>query len=286
MVEWLEDRGIEQMAHLLVGPNIYYPEWFVAGTYSNEQLDETLEDFIRAIMQSNDNGQKVEVWNVVNESLDFDGSGKYHVGDDCKWAQLGFEDDASGLTGDEKINEQHPVYLRKAFEYARKYTNNKLELRDTTIEFPSDPKHKAFYQLVKHLLNQGVPLDAVGIQSHYDLNRTYDWAEVAQAIEKFTALGVEVYITELDIGDTELAWDVDKAQRQKEMYYEFTKAVIPAGIEKFHFWGVRDDNDLGWRFGEHPLLYYEDYTVKPAYSGVLQAIKECWFPTDPRETTT
>ena len=44
----------------------------------------------------------------------------------------------------------------------------KLELRDYGIEFwDGSKKARAFYQLVKHLVNSGVPLDAVGFQGHF-----------------------------------------------------------------------------------------------------------------------
>ena len=58
-------------------------------------------------------------------------------------------------------------------------TNKKLELRDYNIEnnnpqYGFDDKHKGFYQLVKHMQNSGIPIDAVGIQvNNKALRRPY-----------------------------------------------------------------------------------------------------------------
>ncbi len=54
-------------------------------------------------------------------------------------------------------------------------------------------------QLLQSLLDQKVPIHAVGIQSHWRLN-TPDFTEVEKAIQQFGALGLKVMITELDIG--------------------------------------------------------------------------------------
>ena len=269
VVNWFEERGMAQVAHLLVGPDHYYPDWFREGTYTPEQLEAYLEDFIRAAMESNDNGRKVDVWNVVNEAL-ITYNGPRHTS--MMWQRLGAEDDRSGLSGDAKVLEQHPVYIRKAFEIAERHTDAKLELRDNGVEFPDSTEYAAFYQLVRHLLNVGTPLDAVGFQMHLNTERTYDWDGLTDTVRRFKALGLEVYVTELDVKN-----DGTEAgrQKQKDYYYQVVKAAREGDADLINFWGLRD-GQMGERDeGTFPHLFEgADMTPKPAYEGVRQALTE------------
>ena len=267
-VNWFEDEGLVQMAHLLVGPNQYYPKWFIDGSYTNAQLEDIMEDYIRDVMHSNNNGSKIDVWNVVNETLWLEGGAPYTG---TIWNQLGTEEDRSGLTGTDKILDRHPVYIRKALEIARKYTNNKLELRDNGIEFPDNDEYQMFYQLVKHLLNQGVPLDAVGFQTHLSTEQTYDWEGLKNNIKRYKDLGLEVYITELDVGN-----DGTKQGRkkQKQYYYNVVKAAREGGVDQIHLWGLNDGQMGDYREDEFALLFEGYMKPKPAYYGFQQALSD------------
>lgn len=265
-VNWFEDSGLVQMAHLLVGPNQYYPQWFLDKSYTNAQLEDIMEDYIREVMHSNNNGSKIDIWNVVNETLWLEGGAPYTG---TIWNQLGTEADRSGLTGADKILDRHPVYIRRALEIARKYTNNKLELRDNGIEFPDNDEYQMFYQLVKHLLNQGVPLDAVGFQTHLSTNDTYDWEGLKNNIRRYKDLGLEVYITELDVGN-----DGSKQGRkkQKQYYYNVVKAAREGGVDQIHLWGLNDGQMGDYREDEFALLFEGYMEPKPAYYGFQQAL--------------
>ncbi|MEL6970677.1 MAG: endo-1,4-beta-xylanase [Bacteroidota bacterium] len=39
-------------------------------------------------------------------------------------------------------------------------------------------------------------------------------------------------------------------------------------------WGIRDDQDPWWRFGENPLLFDADGKPKDSYYAVRQALEE------------
>jgi endo-1,4-beta-xylanase len=53
--------------------------------------------------------------------------------------------------------------------------------------------------LVKSLKQANVPLDGVGLQSHFIVGSTPSGSSLQQNMNAFTSLGVEVAITELDI---------------------------------------------------------------------------------------
>jgi endo-1,4-beta-xylanase len=278
MVNWMLDNKITPNAHVLTGFDLYMPNWLINRNYQPDKIDTLMRDMIYAIMDANDNKNKVAVWNVINELFEDDGSYRKNM----VLSTIGLEDDASSLEGDDKINEQHPIFIRKAFEYCREKTDKKLELRDYDIESP-DPsswaakKHLAFYQLVKHLLNTNVPLDAVGIQGHVRVGKL-DWRVgkngLGETVKKFRALGVEVHITEFDARIDEKKWTESLAEQQKMDYYTYIKEALDNGANQIHIWGIQDNYDKNWLFNQYPLPWDEFLNRKPAYYGIVKALEE------------
>lgn len=270
-VNWLEARKMHPLCHLLFGPDQYEKAHIIALTNGSD-LDTAMENRIKGIMQSNGNGTKVNVWNIVNEAFQWSSdSGIYwpQTGTEALvWDKLGWEADQSGLTGMDKVNTMHPTFIHKAFVLARKYTSAKLELRDNTIEF-SSKKSRAFYQLVKHLKNSGTPLDVVGMQCH--LGFGFDSAQLAAEIRKYKALGLEVTFTEVDMGRGSQEWNSTTADLQKVAYRKLITIALNEGVSQVHFWGLRDDDET-WLGGQNPLLFNHDSSPKPAYYGVQEAL--------------
>jgi endo-1,4-beta-xylanase len=59
-------------------------------------------------------------------------------------------------------------------------------------------KSDAIYAMVKDFKRRGVPIDGVGLQMHlFDVHP--DIASIAANIARFTSLGVQVHITEMDV---------------------------------------------------------------------------------------
>ncbi|WP_461790459.1 endo-1,4-beta-xylanase [Pedobacter sp.] len=281
VINWSKTNYGKVFLHLIAGRDAYMPTWFTTGTFTPTEMDVMLKNLVTEVMTTNDNKTKVDYWNVANEL--FDTNGLYET---MKWNDMGWEDDASGLTGADKVNTKHPVFIGKLFQYARQYTNAMLELRDYNFEFntsasPYYHKHKAFYQLVKHMKVKGYPIDAVGIQAHYTIGVGFAGGNdlFKQTVKKFTDLGVKVYITELDIALPKVnnvitPWTAALADQQKNDYYNLIKTAYDAGIRLISIWGARDNNDASWKFGQSPLLYDENYKRKPAYYGVQKALFE------------
>lgn len=308
LVDWGRSHDLPVAHHLLLGPNFYMPSWFAKAGYSPDELDRLLARYFEVALDSNDNGQKVRSWNIVNEVFQTDNSGAYRdAGEgewDSQWMKMGFEPDRSGLTGDAKVNDSHPVFIRKAFEYAARHSDAILEIRDYKIEFSRTPvnedgetriepnrKAMAFYQLTKHLINSGVPIGAIGFQMHLSYGtdhyyRDYDFDDFAANVRRFKQLGIEVYITELDVG---LHWDEctevdgvrepnDKADfealaaQQPDTYYRAVRAAREGGIDMISTWGLIDGTMENWRKGERALLLDENGERKPAYQAVLRAL--------------
>lgn len=282
-INWLKANHISPHVHMLVGQDLYAPDWLKTRTWTAAELETILLELVNQAMDTNDNKAKVDVWNLVNEILR-DEDGTYRK--DVVWNQMGWEPDQSGLTGEERPNAQHPLFLRKVFQFARAKTTSKLEYRDYLIEInrPDSTfhkKHKAAYQMLKHMLNSGIPVDAIGIQGHHridDWNFRYATEKQAlvEIVRKFKSLGIEVYITEMDIGvdPTKDAFSDEKKERQSANYYEFVKQAILGGAIRIYSWGFQDGRDPTWLTKEHPLPWDENLEKKPAYFGWQKALIE------------
>jgi endo-1,4-beta-xylanase len=277
-VKELKAQNLVVTAHMLAGWDQYFPNWYKTADFDSATVDTMLHTWIDGIIKYKGDDTLVDVWNVVNESINWDGKGGYwpikaaNNNNACEFQRMGFEPDASGLPANMKVNTSHPVYIRRAFEYARAATNKKLELRETSMEFPTDQKYKSFYQLVVHLQKMGTPLDVVGFQTHLDLEKVYDWEGYIQNIKRFRALGLEVIIPEVDFGDKLKVWTEEKAELQKIAYYQLVTAAIKGGASDFQTWGFNDGNNTGWRPGESAFQYTNSFEPKPAYFGMKEAL--------------
>jgi len=275
-VKDMKKEHMNVTAHMLLGWDQYFPVWFKDNDFPADTLEAIMQSWLKGIIQYKGNDTLVDVWNVVNEAISWNGKGGYWPENNadhlnaCEMQRMGYEPDVSGLTGTKYINSQHPVYIRKAFEYARTLTKKKLELRDSGFEFPDNgAKYNAFYQLAVHLKKMNAPVDVIGFQTHIDLEKNYDWEAYTNNIKRYVQLGYEVNIPEVDIGDVAKSWSDYKAELQKIQYYKLVTAAIRGGASEMQTWGFIDD---GWRAGQKAFPYTNNFEPKPAYYGIKEAL--------------
>ncbi|MFS4467809.1 endo-1,4-beta-xylanase [Maribacter sp. 2210JD10-5] len=278
LVNYYYSRNKPIMTHLLFAPNQYFPKWFPKKDYSKKQLRALMDHWLKTIAEANDNGKKVATWNVLNEVFEHHGNGykgikhpKGQPGSENEWIKLGYEPDNSGLTGDAKINKEHPLFIREIFETADKYFEGKLELRDWNIEFMEQAKRHGMYQLAAHMVNSDIPLDAIGFQTHISTAADYEWDSFVQNVKSFRALGLETWIVEIDFGDKDRFYNEEEALRQKLINYNLVRAALESGMEWIQYWGLTDGGT--WRDYQHALMYDDAFTRKPAYYGAEEALK-------------
>ncbi|HEX5403605.1 MAG TPA: endo-1,4-beta-xylanase [Pseudonocardiaceae bacterium] len=117
---------------------------------------------------------KVYAWDVVNEPFNEDGTLRQDV-----------FDNAMG-TG----------YIADALRTAHAADPNaKLYLNDFNIE-GENTKSNAMFNLAQQLLSQGVPLNGIGLESHFILGQVP--STMRANMQRFAALGLDVAVTELD----------------------------------------------------------------------------------------
>lgn len=216
---------------------------------------------------------KVASWDVVNEAI-ADGPGYLRS---SPWLER---------AGEEFIAESFRA-ARRADPAAALYYN------DYGIE--SGAKRDKALRLLRELRAQGVPVDGVGIQGHWQLDRI-PWREVEDAIVAFHSMGLKVAITELDIdvvprrtagaaagaresggGDPFAAGLPPEMQQRLAAQYAqlFTLFTRHADkIARVTFWGLHDGrswlNTWPRRRTNHALLWDRALAPKPALAAVLE----------------
>ncbi|MDQ0792193.1 endo-1,4-beta-xylanase [Streptomyces sp. B1I3] len=149
----------------------------------------------------------------------------------------------------------------------------KLYLNDYNIE-GLGAKSDAMYELVSELLDEGVPLDGVGMQAHLAVQYGFPYQMQAN-MQRFADLGLDVAITELDVR-MQLPADAAKTATQATYY----RQVVEACLAVEHCVGITvwDYTDkYSWVPSTFPgqgaaNLYDENLLPKPAYSAVRTAL--------------
>ena len=97
----------------------------------------------------------------------------------------------------------------------------KLYINDFNIEGPG-LKATAMMNLVTTLQSQKVPIDGIGFQCHFIVGEVP--AGFQQNLQAFTALGVEVAITELDVRFAALPPDEEGLEQQRRDFETIVRA--------------------------------------------------------------
>lgn len=131
---------------------------------------------------------RINSWDVVNEALNEDGTLRQSV----------------------FLKTLGEKYLLDAFKLAEK-ADPKAELyyNDYNIEEPA--KRAGTIALIKKIKAEGGKVDGVGIQGHWRLNSP-SLEEIEKSILEYSALGVKVAFTELDITVLPNPWDLKGAE--------------------------------------------------------------------------
>ncbi|MDG6101470.1 endo-1,4-beta-xylanase [Dactylosporangium aurantiacum] len=172
------------------------PAWVTAGiqdgSIDGPKLRALLKQHITAVV-THFKG-RIWQWDVVNEAVSdpWETPSAIHLGGNAGSFKQQFAD----LLG--------PDYLAEAFRTARAADPKALLFyNDYNIEAFGDggpgDKTQFVYDMVKRLRADGVPIDGVGSQGHLATQYgNYDVFQVADAMQRFTDLGLAVALTEVD----------------------------------------------------------------------------------------
>ncbi len=195
---------------------------------------------------------QIEWWDVVNEA---------------------FQDGSSGARRDSNLQRTGNDWIEAAFRAARQADPNAdLCYNDYNIDNWNDAKTQAVYRMVQDFKNRGVPIDCVGLQSHFTGGSNYP-SNYRTTLSSFAALGVDVHITELDIRNA-------PSDAYRNVVNDCLAVARCKGIT---VWGIRDSDS--WRSSENPLLFNGSGQKKPAYDAVLTALNNGTTPPTGNPTT-
>jgi endo-1,4-beta-xylanase len=134
--------------------------------------------------------------------------------------------------------------------------------------------------MVRDFRQRGVPIDGVGYQMHI-ANLHADVASISANIGRFTALGVQVHITEMDVAlpvDASGNARAEDLERQADIYREIAAACLShPGCTAIQTWGFTDKYSWIGSHSKHTqgaaLPFDRDYRAKPAYATLRKALE-------------
>lgn len=203
-----------------------------------------MREFIDRVLQRY--ADDVPIWDVVNESLEDDGSLRNSI-----WHE------AMG-----------PSYIDIAFRQARQSAPDAILLYNEYDVAYAGPKSSAMVDLMQTLKDAGTPIDGVGFQLHLfaDFDR---FEEVAETFQKIANLDLDIYVTELDVSmRSEHSLD-----QQAHVFEQILSACLnQPRCKAFQSWGFTDM--YSWRSDYQPLMFDEQYRIKPAYTALQERLRE------------
>jgi endo-1,4-beta-xylanase len=282
LVDYANANKIKVYFHPLFGGATYCPEWLRKGTFTKAELEKIMRDRITTILTRYSN--KVQYVDVVNEAL---ASGNMTADGEFDWRT----EDRNGAHPWMKMGMyqgkkyKFPQYFVDAFRISREVggKNLRLVLNEYDNQATVSPKGKVFFELIKAMKEEGIPVDDAGIQLHCRIRdgKFYEWGNTLFDFDSFDAMlkkyeeaGINVHITEFDIHLPEKPTEAD-FQLQGKCYGEILKHAIKSpAVKTFKTWGFTDRHS--WHAGGidgHPLLFDENLKPKPAYLQQVEVLK-------------
>ncbi len=204
---------------------------------------------------------QITSWDVVNEAIN-DGTTLPADGD---WTKC--------LRQTQWLKSIGSDYLALAFTFAHEADPDAVLYYN---DYNLNNKNKAdiVYAMVKDLQAQGVPIHGIGMQGHYGTDTSV--GSVEYSLQHFAELGVEVSITELDLGvkgavasglteEQEIIQGIAYA-KLFQLFKEYKDTIA-----RVTFWGYVDNRS--WRAESFPCLFNADYSPKMAAYAVLDPDK-------------
>ncbi|EIW62496.1 endo-beta-1,4-glucanase [Trametes versicolor FP-101664 SS1] len=225
------------------------PSWVTAGNFNAQQLTQIIQNHCGTVVGH----YRGQVWDVVNEPLNDDGSFRQDV----------------------FFNTLGSGYIATALRAARAADPAaKLYINEFNVE-GLGAKSTALKNLVTSLKQQGVPIDGVGFQCHFIVGQVP--TTLIQSMQQFTALGLEVAITELDIRMT-LPETAALLQQQKQDFQTVIHACKSvAGCVGVTVWDFTD------KFSFVPSTFPgqgaatpwdQNLVKKPAFDGIVAGFQQ------------
>ncbi len=279
MVDFAVENNMRTVGHCLVWHNMN-PVWYFKDKNgfmdpnlesTRELVDQRLKNHIEKVVRYyEDQDHVIERWDVINEVIEETESDGWRK---TYWTEyLGTD------------------VVAKSFQYAHEadMMDGEKNLRLFYNDYNTyDPKKRQYiYDMLKGLIDDGVPIDGMGMQVHIGLKYP-EVEEIAKTIDMFASLGLDIEITEIDVdiydvvkeSQPMLTEEIDIAlgHRYADLFNMLkTKKDVITGVT---LWGFYD----GWSWlnltqfkaltPAYPLPFDRVLNPKWAYWGIVDPSK-------------
>jgi endo-1,4-beta-xylanase len=145
-----------------------------------------------------------------------------------------------------------------------------------------EAKREAVLALLQRLINKGVPIGALGVQSHLRTNEgTPTWTGLNKFLLEIEKLNLQVFVTELDVDDSFMPADIPERDRQvAELYRSFLENILRHNsVKAILTWCLSDRDSWLQNFRprkdalpQRPLPFDAQLNPKPAFYALRDAL--------------
>lgn len=264
LVKRVQDAGLDIHGHVLVW-HAQSPTWLHTAAdgepLSREEALTNLRTHVKTVVEHF--GDQVISWDVVNEAMND------NPANPTDWK--------NALRNSGWLQAIGPDFIEEAFLAAKEVIDeNGWDIKLYYNDYNDDNQNKstAIYSMVKELNEKYAAdhpgeklIDGIGMQAHYNLGTRID--NVRMSLERFSSLGVEVSVTELDImAGTNSVMTESEEKQQAYLYAQLMDLYKKNSehIPRVTFWGLNDSTS--WRAEQNPTLFDKDFQAKEAYYAV------------------
>ncbi|MEV2276946.1 endo-1,4-beta-xylanase [Nocardiopsis sp. NPDC049922] len=249
VMDFAERGGLDVRGHTLLWHN-QQPAWLAQGSFGPQELRAIMREHVGELVGRYEG--RIAAWDVVNEPFVDEGT---ELRENLWYGVLG------------------PDYVAEALWAAHEADPGaRLYVNEFGIE-GGGPKADALYALAEDLVERGVPLHGIGFQGHFVHGQVPE--NLAETMRRFTDLGLEVAVTELDVRVPEPATDAQLADQAAEYRRVVEACLDVAGCVGVTVWGVTDAHSWipEWFPGYTAATPFDgDYRPKPALEGIVEAL--------------
>ncbi|EDY84411.1 Glycosyl hydrolase family 10 [Verrucomicrobiia bacterium DG1235] len=277
-------QGLDMIGHTLFWHS-QTPDWVFEDEEGNPLTREALLERMRerARMMAARYADRVKTWDVVNESIESDGS----------WRKSKFQQ----IIGDD--------FTEQAFRIAMEELPSDCVFLYNDYSMTDEGRRDAVVAMAKDFQAKGIKIDGIGMQGHWGMDFP-DTKDIAASFEAYASTGLKVHITELDIDllgrDRFFGANVDirkievteennpfpdgklppeEEERFATRYAEIFDTLLKHSdtIERVTFWGVTDQDSWLNFFPvrgrtNFALLFNRENEPKPAFHRVVETAKK------------
>ncbi|WP_085371002.1 endo-1,4-beta-xylanase [Leifsonia sp. NCR5] len=259
---WFRDRSVALKGHPLVWHTVQ-PDWLLG--LPLDEVERLQRERIRRDVHDFDG--LIDTWDAINEVV----------------IMPVFDNGDNAITPLARAKGRIAM-IRMAFEEARAANPNvKLLLNDFDLS-------TAYECLIEGVLEAGIPIDAIGLQTH--MHQGY-WGEgaVLATVDRFARYGLPLHLTEtslvsghlmpadiVDLNDYQIPeWPStpEGEERQAdELVRHYRSLVAHPSVEAITYWGLTDAD--AWLCAPIGLVR-ADGTPKPSYEALRRLIADEWW---------